>query len=148
MIALLIRSDCEPPRPQGTKMQQSFKRTLVSWRLRGEFRVVKTTIPGTKTFPTPSGSPCAAQVTSHCGRTAGGCADYEMGLLYLVDALLRNAAPVYLQPAYAGTLAHVNHCPDCRATLVDLVVTTLHYETHLAPAAGPDPTEESPHHVT
>lgn len=147
MIDLLIRSDCEPPRPQGTKMQQSFKRTLVSWRLRGEFRVAKTTIPGTKTFPTPSGSPCAAQVTSHCGRTAGGCADHEMGLLDLADTLLRNAAPAYLQPAYAGTLAHVNHCPACRATLVDLVLTALYDEAHLPAPAVPNPIEEGTHHV-
>lgn len=146
MIALLTRSVGEPPRHHGTKIQQSFKRTLVSWRFRGEFRVAKTDIPGTKTSPTPSGSTCAAQVTSHGGRTAGGCADHEMGLLDLADALLRNAAPAYLQPAYAGTLAHVNRCPACRATLVDLVLTTLHYETHLTPPAGPDPTEEDPHH--
>lgn len=83
---------------------------------------------------------------SHSGQSAPGCIDHELGLLDLADALLRNAPQAYMQQAYAGTLAHVNRCPTCRADLVDLVLTTLHYEAHLPGPAGPDPTEEGPHH--
>lgn len=146
MKALLFRSLIEPPRRQGTKTQKLSPRVSVSWQLRGEQLIARTNVPGTETVPTPSGSTCAAQVTSQSGRTAAGCADHEMGLLELADALLRNVAPTHLQPAYAGTLAHVNRCPACRATLADLVLTTLRYETHLTPPAGPDPTEEGRYH--
>ncbi|QLQ08558.1 MAG: hypothetical protein HZY76_22955 [Anaerolineae bacterium] len=66
-----------------------------------------------------------------------------MGLLDLADALLRYAPQAYVQQAYADTLAHINRCPTCRADLIDLVLTTLHYEAHLPITTNPVPTEEA-----
>jgi hypothetical protein len=85
-------------------------------------------------------------MAGHSGQSGPGCIDHELGLLDLADALLRYAPQAYVQQAYASTLAHVNRCPTCRDTLVDLVLTTLHYEAHLPSPASSNPTEEGTHH--
>ena len=82
-----------------------------------------------------------AQATRHHGQPTAACADYEIGLLDLADALLRNAPQEYLQQAFAPTLAHIHHCTTCQATLIDLVLTTLRYEAHLPTATAVDPGE-------
>lgn len=128
MMVLPFRSLIEPPRHKDTKTLRPLPDTLVPSCLRGKLLVDKRKIAGHSRQPGP------------------GCIDHELGLLDLADALLRHAPQAHVQQAYAGTLAHVNHCPTCRATLVDLVLTTLHYEAHLPAPTVPNPTEEGPHH--
>lgn len=130
MMTLLSRSLIEPPKHKDTKTLRPLPDTLVPSCLRGKLRFDKRRIAG------------------HSGQSEPVCIDHELGLLDLADALLRNAPQAYLQQAYAGTVAHINRCPACRDTLVDLVLSTLHYEAHLPAPTVPNPTEEGLHHDT
>ncbi len=142
MTTLLSGFPIEPRRHQDTKALQLLSETTLPWHLCGKPPANEHQMAGSTPL---SGSTCVLRTFS---RSVPDCIDHEAGLLDLADALLRNAPQAYLQPAFARTLAHIHHCPTCRATLVDLVLTTLHFDAHLPAPAVPNPTEEGTHHVT
>lgn len=142
MMTLLSRLPVKLAVHQNPKILRSSPGALALWRFRGRVRAAERAAADRTTLP---GSTCRVRTANQSGPSEPGCADHELGLLDLADALLRYAPQAYVQQAYADTLAHINRCPTCRADLIDLVLTTLHYEAHLPITTNPVPTEEGPH---